>query len=94
MIAARLIPNTTSKRICDQLERQCGLERRQIMIACSHTHSGPVLECADPGCYPLDDEQLASVRLVVEPDDLRGEHRRVWVKTKQSKRQHRKRRRR
>ena len=31
------VPGTTSKRICGQLKRRCGLERRQIMITCSHT---------------------------------------------------------
>jgi hypothetical protein len=38
------------------------LERRQIMLTCSHTHSAPVLDCADPGCYPLDDEQTARIK--------------------------------
>ena len=56
------VPGTTSKRVCGQLKRRCGLERRQIMVTCSHTHSAPVLECADPGCYPLDDEQLARIK--------------------------------
>jgi len=56
------LPGTTSMRICGQLKRRCGLERRQIMITCSHTHSAPVLACTDPGCYPLDDEQLARIK--------------------------------
>jgi neutral ceramidase len=30
-------------RVCVQLKQACGLERQQIMLATSHTHSGPVV---------------------------------------------------
>jgi hypothetical protein len=56
------VPGAFAKRICDRLERRCGLQRRQIMITCSHTHSAPVVACDEPGCYPLDDEQLAKIK--------------------------------
>ena len=30
--------------ICAELNKQCGLERAQIMLTCSHTHTGPALD--------------------------------------------------
>lgn len=32
-----------SQRVCEQLKQSFGLERHQIMLATSHTHSGPVV---------------------------------------------------
>ena len=37
------IDRTFSQDVCDRLQRQYGLERRQIAICCSHTHTGPVV---------------------------------------------------
>jgi hypothetical protein len=50
-------PKATADKICEGLHRQCGLERAEIMLTCSHTHSGPVLANALFDCYPLDDTQ-------------------------------------
>lgn len=37
--------------ICAELKKQCGLERAQIMLTCSHTHTGPALdECLQDYC--------------------------------------------
>lgn len=36
-------PKAMADKICEGLHRQCGLERAEIMLTCSHTHSGPVL---------------------------------------------------
>lgn len=37
------IDSVLSERVCEQLKKTCGLERHQIMLATSHTHSGPVV---------------------------------------------------
>ncbi len=37
------IDDILAERICDQLKANCNLERHQIMLATSHTHSGPVV---------------------------------------------------
>jgi len=50
-------PRKMSEAICDALEKQCGLERSQIMLTSSHTHSGPVLGKSLSDCYPLDELQ-------------------------------------
>lgn len=37
------IDSVLADRVCAQLKLKCGLERHQIMLAVSHTHSGPVV---------------------------------------------------
>lgn len=54
-------PKAMSDAICAQAEKRFGLRRAQIMLTCSHTHSGPVLEKALYDIYPLDDQQKAAV---------------------------------
>ena len=46
---------------CELLERKFGLGRAQIMLACSHTHCGPVLRGALLDIYPLDEQQLKRI---------------------------------
>ncbi len=43
--------NSVGERVCEQLQQQRGLERRQILLNSSHTHTGPTifLEQADAG---------------------------------------------
>jgi hypothetical protein len=36
-------PKKVADTVCNQIARQCDLRRSQIMLTCSHTHSGPVL---------------------------------------------------
>jgi len=55
-------PETTAEKICRPLKDRFQLDRRQIMLTCSHTHSSPVVWTRDPGCYPLDDEQEAKIK--------------------------------
>jgi hypothetical protein len=43
------------------LQSRCGLEPSQVMITCSHTHSGPVLRECLIDYYPLDAAGLARV---------------------------------
>lgn len=54
-------PKAMADKICEGLHRQCGLERAEIMLTCSHTHSGPVLGSALFDCYPLDAPQRALI---------------------------------
>lgn len=37
------IDSVLAERVCEQLKQSAGLERHQIMLATSHTHSGPVV---------------------------------------------------
>ena len=46
---------------CESLKNQFGLNPDQIMLHCSHTHTGPVLRDALYDVYPLDDEQLCMI---------------------------------
>jgi hypothetical protein len=48
--------------ICDGLKRRCGLDRSQIKLTYSHTHTGPVLRELLQDYYPLSDAQWAQVR--------------------------------
>jgi hypothetical protein len=54
-------PREVSEGICGALKQQYGLERSQIMLASSHTHSGPVVGTSLTDCYPLDDAQIRSI---------------------------------
>lgn len=47
--------------VCRQMHAQHGLQRHQIMLLASHTHSGPVLRDALQDIYPLDDAQRALI---------------------------------
>ncbi len=52
------IDRTLSQALCDSLKEQYGLQRKQIVICCSHTHSGPVVgRNLAPLHYMLLDEQ-------------------------------------
>ena len=51
-----------SDRIRARLEEGLGLERGQIILSASHTHSGPVVDASLLGIYPLDDAGLAKVK--------------------------------
>ncbi len=54
-------PRASAERICAELREKHGLGRDQIMLAASHTHSGPVLENALYDIYPLDDAQREAI---------------------------------
>ena len=59
-----------SLSICKRLEREYQLERKNIILSSSHTHSGPVLNTNLYGIYPPFDEhqknQLEENRLFIE----------------------------
>ena len=55
------IPKGMYEHLFGVLHEKHGLDRDQIMLTASHTHSGPVLCDALYDIYPLDDEQRARV---------------------------------
>jgi hypothetical protein len=57
------IDRELSNSIRDRLEERHGLDRSRIVLACSHTHSGPVVKTNLGDMYPLDDEQRRRVDL-------------------------------
>jgi len=60
------VPKIISDRIRDRIEARYSLTRSQIILNCSHTHSGPVLYNELTNSYPLDDDQLRKVRAYSE----------------------------
>ncbi len=55
------MPKGLSDRIRSGLKERYGLEKSQIIINSSHTHSGPVLENSLSDIYPLDEAQKKRV---------------------------------
>lgn len=51
------IPQSIYDNTCKALQEKYGLDRSQIMLNSSHTHTGPVLRGALYDIYPLDDHQ-------------------------------------
>jgi hypothetical protein len=54
-------PRNMYDEICAELNTRCGLDRAQVMLTASHTHTGPVLKDALYDIYPLDDDQRAKI---------------------------------
>lgn len=63
MISSDLLgfPKVLSDNIRDKLKAKFGLNRDQILLNSSHTHSGPVLDAALTDIYILDKEQRAAI---------------------------------
>ncbi|MES2872894.1 MAG: neutral/alkaline non-lysosomal ceramidase N-terminal domain-containing protein [Bacteroidota bacterium] len=63
MISSDLLgfPKVLSDRIRDKLKTRFGLNRDQILLNSSHTHSAPVLDGALTDIYILNKEQLGSI---------------------------------
>jgi hypothetical protein len=55
-------PKAMYEHVCRELNRQCQLQRSELMLTCSHTHSAPVLWQCEPDCYPLDQQQEAVIK--------------------------------
>ncbi len=55
------LPGSMYECVCSRLKERCGLDRADIMLCASHTHSGPVLRGSLFDIYPIDDEQLARI---------------------------------
>ncbi|APZ93180.1 Neutral ceramidase precursor [Fuerstiella marisgermanici] len=62
------IPQSIYNNTCAALKEKFGLDRSQIMLHSSHTHTGPVLRGALYDIYPLDDEQRQMIEAY--SDDL------------------------
>jgi hypothetical protein len=60
------IPRTISDQIRDRIGKKYGLKRSQIILNCSHTHSGPVLYNIFSNDYNLNQEQLEKVKAYTE----------------------------
>jgi neutral ceramidase len=62
------IDATLTAKICDSLKKEFGLERRQIAISVSHTHTGPVvgMNLAPLHYLVIDEEQQALVNQYAE----------------------------
>jgi hypothetical protein len=56
------LPQAVSNQIRDRIKTQFGLNRDQIILNSSHTHSGPVLQNALSDIYVLDQEQSDRVK--------------------------------
>jgi len=56
------IDRPTSQQICEKLQKAHGLDRSQIAIATSHTHTGPVVGTNLMAMYALDEHNLMLVR--------------------------------
>lgn len=54
-------PKDMSERVCAELKTGCKLDRSQVMLTATHTHSGPVLRDALYDIYPLDEKQRALI---------------------------------
>src|SRR5919107_150254 len=55
-----------SSRIRDDLKSRHGLERDRIVLACSHTHSGPVIGENLISMYKIDDKQRRQIAAYAE----------------------------
>lgn len=63
MVSSDLLgfPKAVSDNIRNKLKTKFGLDRDQILLNSSHTHSGPVLDAALTDIYILDKKQLESI---------------------------------
>src|SRR4051794_10783183 len=55
-----------STRIRDDLKSRHGMERDRIVLACSHTHTGPVIGSNLLSMYKIDDEQRRQIAAYAE----------------------------
>lgn len=60
------ISKAVSDNIRDQLQKELGLERKQILLNSSHTHSGPLLMRPGMHTYTVTDEDMALVTRYTE----------------------------
>jgi neutral ceramidase len=55
------IDRATSVAVCERIQQDLGLDRSQVAISTSHTHSGPVVGTNLMAMYSLDEKQRAQV---------------------------------
>jgi hypothetical protein len=56
------ISKSVSDEVCTRLKRKLGLDRAAIMIACSHTHTGPMIENNLETMFELSAEDHAKIK--------------------------------
>ncbi len=56
------IPASLARKVSSRIKEKTGLPRAAIMLTCSHTHSGPVLDDRLLGMYSLTPEHLQTVK--------------------------------
>src|SRR5215213_1753460 len=64
------IPRSLSEPVCTEVMKQTGLRREQIMLTCSHTHCGPVVQDNLSDMYDMTPDQPAKIQAYT--DQLRG----------------------
>jgi hypothetical protein len=60
------IPRSLSEPVCAEVMKRTGLKREQIMLTCSHTHCGPVIEGNLSDMYDLTPEQPERIHKYTE----------------------------
>lgn len=56
------MPRNVADPIAERAEKQFGLKRDQLLLNCSHTHSGPIVGYRERTSYHINDAQEAVVR--------------------------------
>jgi Neutral/alkaline non-lysosomal ceramidase, N-terminal len=56
------IPRSLSEPVCSEVMKRTGLKREQIMLTCSHTHCGPVVQGNLSDMYEMTPEQPDKIR--------------------------------
>lgn len=64
------IPRSLSEPVCAEVMKQAGLRRENILLTCSHTHCGPVVQDNLSDMYEMTPEQPERIRAYT--DKLRG----------------------
>ena len=60
------IPRSLSEEVCREVMKQSGLKREQIILSCSHTHSGPVVLDNLNDMYEMPADQQAKIQAYTE----------------------------
>lgn len=60
------IDRATAQAVCERLEQKHGLQRSEITLSTSHTHSGPVVGRNLISMYSLDDENNRLIKEYTE----------------------------
>ncbi len=55
------ISKSVAETTCEKIKRKIGLERESIMIACSHTHTGPMIESNLETMFDLSAEENSKI---------------------------------
>lgn len=59
-------PRSVTEPVCRQISKTTGLKRSEILLNCSHTHCGPVVDGNLVDMYPVNAAQLADIKKFTE----------------------------